>query len=453
MNARKIFLLISLVFSGGGYAAVPTGEDFPKEMPLHDYLVKSIASDADRGKMASSYYGHFSDKNPFDNLISYGLTKVVKGHVDNNMASGDWISFMQSTPYSVKREQKLEHADAVKYDIADVEKMIDAKAPFDAWFPSYISWFFAASSEGGKVLKSWASGTDPLVGTIIYLHKDNNGKVLKYIPDLNSEFGKKAKAQWEKEQKDGAEIGINISAFKNLVRKFEHVSAAVAKPPGLSDDQSHAYQLMKGTTLAIELTQALELRILPPGEAKEVATTPLGAYSNKQEADMASGSMAKSIKIPVSKDEKRTDYARGFFESMSPNDADIDLIAKMEDLVSKWYYVPLSKKSEPIKYAYRPISGFKKMMAWTVVEFTEKGIQTRSLSPVEERKMFQNFRWQWSPTESPYGEPRCDGWEISNNPCLRYRFGHFGNGRTLGALRDVRFIDNASFGIPDLPVD
>lgn len=453
MNVRKIAFLVSLAFSGVGYAAVPTGEDFPKVMPLHDYLVKSIASDADRKSMALSYYGHFSEKSPFKNLVAYKLKKVVESQINANMAYGDWMPFMQTTPYSVKREQKHEYADSGKYNISDVEKMIDSKAPFDDWFPSYVSWFFAASSEGGKVLNGWPSGTDPLVGTIIHLQRDSNSNVLKFIPDLNSEFGTKIKAQWDKEQKDGAAVGVNISAFANLVRKFEHVTAAVAKPPGLSDDQSHAYQFMKSVTLAILYSQALETRFLPTGEGKEIASAPLGAYLDKQDANMASGWSAKAIKIPVAKDEKRTDYARGFFESLSSNGADLNLIDSMEELVSKWYFLPLSKMGEPVKFAYRPITGFKRMMGWTLVEFTEKGIQTTSLSPVEERKMTEKFRWQWSYNESPYGHPSCDGWKNSNNPCRQYRFGNFGNGRTLGILRDVRFIDNASFGIPELPVD
>lgn len=445
--------MVSLAFSGIGHAAVPTGEDFSKEMPLHDYLVKSIASDADRKKMALSYYEHFSEKSPFKNLIAYKLKKVAFDHVNTNMAYGDWLPFMQTTPYSVKREQRREYADAEKYDISDVEKMIDSKAPFDDWFSSYVSWLFVASSEGGKVLKSWPSGTDPLVGTITYSQKDGNTDVLRFIPDLNSEFGKKAKAQWEKEQKDGAAIGVNISAFANLVRKFEHVSAAVAKPPGLSDEQSHADRFMKGVIVAIIYSQALETRFLSPGEGKEVAGAPLGAYLDKYEANVAAGRLAKAIKIPVAKDEKRTDYARGFFESLSHSDSDINLIDSIEEMVSKWYFLPLSKKGEPVKFAYRPITGFKKMMAWTLVEFTEKGIQTTSLSPAEESRLTNKFRWQWSPNENPYGHPSCAGWEQSNNPCLSYRFGLFGKGRTLGAYRDVRFIDNASFGIPDLPVD
>lgn len=426
---KAISIAVAIAISSPSFA-LPTGNDFPRKMPLTAYIAKSMASEEDLEKMALKYFNSAGIQNPFS-VVDDQIRKEFREQQIGRLSSGDLIGYQtksdQSLGASTFNKYKMREAGSIGAE--KLERILGAKPPMNEWLPSYLTRFVAATYVGGRVIPTWPSGANPLYGSIT--GTDERGEPFWYInPDspLYDEY---------KDRKESRFWG------RSRYASFPRLPSSV-----LDSDIESARVFMHNTVIALLYTHLVaglfDEATNVPHVQESVNSVPLPINIRKPKSDLfkaldkeeslfSIGMGFVDYSIP-SKATYKSEWAHAIFggEIGNPNNLDSykSGAAYIERTASEMIYIPLSKAGEPIKFAFKPIKRGK--LRWALVEFSKNGLIVRTLQD-ETRDFPIVKKLQTFLLPSSY---LCQ--EAFRNSCYDYGFGNFDNEIVYGLSRFVK---------------
>jgi hypothetical protein len=426
---KAISIAVAIAISSPSFA-LPTGNDFPRKMPMTAYMAKSMASDEDLEKMALKFFNSTSIQNPFT-VVNAQLQKEFREQQIGRLSSGDYIGYQtksdQSLAASAVNKYKMQQAGSISAE--KLEKILGAPPPMDMWLPSYITRFLAATYVGGRVVPTWPSNANPLYGSLT--GTNNLGEAYW---QLNSE------SPLYNEYKDRKE-----SRFfgRNRYAEFPRLPSSV-----FDGDIENARILMQNTVIALFYTNMVAELLInsldkAPEEKKGQNEVSVQSINNKVESNLFRGLDRQEALLSVdmgiwrqplpSDSTYEAEWAHDIFGNVIGSTEAIDKYksgaAYIEKAAADMVYIPLSKAGEPIKFLFKP-SKMRKLR-WALVEFTKKGLEVKTLQDAEREfpiiKNISNSLLALSFT--------CR--EELGNRCFDYGFGNFDSG-TFGDIETGR---------------
>lgn len=414
-TVKAISFAVAIAISSTSFA-LPTGEDFPRKMPLTAYIAKSMASDEDLEKMASKYFNSTGIQNPFS-VVKDQLGKAFYEQQLGRLSSGDSIGYLANSDQSVvaSRINRYKMLAADNVDAAKLERILGTTPPMDMWLPSYITRFFAATYVGGRVMPTWPKNAMPLFGSLTGTNE--RGEPYWY---LNSES---ATYDEYKDRKESRFFGGNRYA------SFPRLPSSV-----LDGDIEHARVFMQNTIIALLYTQILSVDFVGDQISKHGIEATLFKPLDRQEALFSIGMGYSKHYIPENSTYKSEWAHTVISNSLSSDDPNLILqfkfgAAAIEKIAADLIYIPLSKAGEPIKFVFKPVN--KGRTRWALVEFTNKGLEVRTLQDAErEFPIIKKLGFLNLPNNF-----MCR--EDFGNRCFDFFFGNFDSELVVGGRRFV----------------
>lgn len=430
---KAIAVAVAMAISGSSYATLPKGEDFkPGKMPLRTYLAKSVASEADLEKIAAKYFDDYSTTNPFDIVDSQRL-KLMVDQFSQRVMRGDYSGAATKIDSSetAHRMNRFDQKEAAKISDKKLEYILGVEPPFgqDFWLASYMTRYLAATHVGGRVIKTWPEKTKPLYGSLAV--QEREGEIDWHLNSESPEY-----AEYQKRIRDGVTGSVDISKFPRLVARYgkSEIGGGVSGDREVEGEAELARRFMRNTVIAIYVTQMIAYQFYTEEEREQYQIKDLFMPIGGPDIGWSSG----EIRLPLPRDAAyNAQYAQNAIWRLAGTPETFEVLrnglASIVKSADRTAYVALSKKGEPVKFMFKRAD--RRKLRWTLVEFTDKGIVTRTIR--SERSDFPIYAKTWSPALPP--QYTCDGGFVLQ--CSDFLFGHFSDKKLLG-MYQVAMIPN-----------